>query len=49
MMHELGMDEQRTNVNCGAVALGHPLGASGAKLTVQILGEMLGARAVTAW
>jgi acetyl-CoA acyltransferase len=40
VMHELGMDEQRTNVNGGAVALGHPLGASGAKLTVQILGEM---------
>jgi acetyl-CoA acyltransferase len=27
-------------VNGGAIALGHPLGASGAKLTVQILGEM---------
>jgi acetyl-CoA acyltransferase len=40
VMRELGMDEERTNVNGGAVALGHPLGASGAKLTVQILGEM---------
>ena len=40
VMQELGMDEQRTNVNGGAVALGHPLGASGAKLTVQLLGEM---------
>ena len=40
VMRELGMDEQRTNVNGGAVALGHPLGASGAKLTVQLLGEM---------
>ena len=39
-MRELGMDDERTNVNGGAVALGHPLGASGAKLTVQILGEM---------
>jgi acetyl-CoA acyltransferase len=40
VMQELGMDDQRTNVNGGAVALGHPLGASGAKLTVQLLGEM---------
>jgi acetyl-CoA acyltransferase len=40
VMRELGMDDERTNVNGGAVALGHPLGASGAKLTVQILGEM---------
>lgn len=40
VMRELGMDEERTNVNGGAVALGHPLGASGAKLTVQLLGEM---------
>ncbi|HET8773192.1 MAG TPA: thiolase family protein [Thermoanaerobaculia bacterium] len=40
VMRELGMDQERVNVNGGAVALGHPLGASGAKLTVQILGEM---------
>ncbi|HEX6622988.1 MAG TPA: acetyl-CoA C-acyltransferase [Pyrinomonadaceae bacterium] len=40
VMRELGMDDERTNVNGGAVALGHPLGASGAKLTVQLLGEM---------
>ena len=40
VMRELGMDEARVNVNGGAVALGHPLGASGAKLTVQLLGEM---------
>ena len=40
VMRELGMDDEHTNVNGGAVALGHPLGASGAKLTVQILGEM---------
>ena len=40
VMRELGMDEERVNVNGGAVALGHPLGASGAKLTVQLLGEM---------
>lgn len=40
VMRELGIDDERTNVNGGAIALGHPLGASGAKLTVQILGEM---------
>ncbi len=40
VMRELGMDGERTNPNGGAVALGHPLGASGAKLTVQLLGEM---------
>ena len=40
VMRELGIDPDRTNVNGGAVALGHPLGASGAKLTVQLLGEM---------
>ncbi|HYI10044.1 MAG TPA: acetyl-CoA C-acyltransferase [Thermoanaerobaculia bacterium] len=40
VMRELGMDQERVNVNGGAIALGHPLGASGAKLTVQLLGEM---------
>jgi acetyl-CoA acyltransferase len=40
VMRELGMSEEKVNVNGGAIALGHPLGASGAKLTVQILGEM---------
>jgi acetyl-CoA acyltransferase len=40
VMRELGMNEEKVNVNGGAVALGHPLGATGAKLTVQILGEM---------
>jgi len=40
VMRELGMDESRVNVNGGAVALGHPLGATGAKLTVQLIGEM---------
>jgi acetyl-CoA acyltransferase len=40
VMRELSIDDARTNVNGGAIALGHPLGASGAKLTVQLLGEM---------
>jgi len=35
-----GLDLERTNVNGGAVALGHPLGCTGAKLTATILGEM---------
>jgi acetyl-CoA acyltransferase len=40
---DLGMDLARTNVNGGAIALGHPLGATGAKLTAQLVHE-LGAR-----
>ncbi|HUG47139.1 MAG TPA: thiolase family protein [Candidatus Limnocylindria bacterium] len=41
----LGLDEERTNVNGGAIALGHPLGATGAKLSVQILSELARRRA----
>jgi acetyl-CoA acyltransferase len=37
VMKDLGMDAARTNVNGGAIALGHPLGATGAKLTTQIV------------
>ena len=37
---ELGIDPARVNVNGGAIALGHPLGCSGAKLTAGILQEM---------
>jgi 3-oxoadipyl-CoA thiolase len=37
---ELGLDMARANVNGGAVALGHPLGCTGAKLTVTLLHEM---------
>jgi acetyl-CoA acyltransferase len=36
----LGIDSERVNVNGGAIALGHPLGCSGAKLTVQLFNEM---------
>jgi len=39
-MRELGMPEDRVNVNGGAIALGHPLGATGAKLTTQIIHEL---------
>ena len=35
-----GLDREKTNVNGGAVALGHPLGCTGAKLTATLLGEM---------
>ncbi|MCB9418412.1 MAG: acetyl-CoA C-acyltransferase [Ardenticatenaceae bacterium] len=41
VIRELGLNEDVLNVNGGAIALGHPLGATGAKLTVQIMHEML--------
>jgi acetyl-CoA acyltransferase len=40
VMKELGIDPARVNVNGGAIALGHPLGCTGAKLTASILPEM---------
>jgi acetyl-CoA acyltransferase len=40
VMRKLGLDADRVNVNGGAIALGHPLGCSGAKLTVQLFNEM---------
>ena len=40
VMRELGLDPERVNVNGGAIALGHPLGCTGAKLTATLLGEM---------
>jgi acetyl-CoA acyltransferase len=40
VIRELGINEEITNVNGGAIALGHPLGATGAKLTTQLLYEM---------
>lgn len=40
VIRELGMDEDKVNVNGGAVALGHPLGCTGAKLTATLLHEM---------
>ncbi|WP_324717901.1 acetyl-CoA C-acyltransferase [Carboxydochorda subterranea] len=40
VIRQLGMDEERVNVNGGAIALGHPLGATGAKLTATLLYEM---------
>ncbi|MCC6798065.1 MAG: thiolase family protein [Candidatus Hydrogenedentes bacterium] len=40
VVRELKLDPEKVNVNGGAIALGHPLGCSGAKLSVQILDEM---------
>jgi len=39
-IRELGLDQGRVNVNGGAIALGHPLGCTGAKLTATLLHEM---------
>ncbi len=37
---ELGFDPEKTNVNGGAIALGHPIGASGARIMTTLLHEM---------
>ncbi|MEK4875831.1 acetyl-CoA C-acetyltransferase [Bacillus sp. FSL W8-0102] len=40
VIRELNLDEEKVNVNGGAIALGHPLGCTGAKLTLTLLHEM---------
>lgn len=40
VIRDVGLDPERVNVNGGAIALGHPLGCTGAKLTVQLMHEM---------
>ncbi|MDT0643264.1 acetyl-CoA C-acyltransferase [Zunongwangia sp. F363] len=40
VIRELGLDKERLNVNGGAISMGHPLGCTGAKLSVQIFDEM---------
>ncbi|MBC6974065.1 acetyl-CoA C-acetyltransferase [Bacillus sp. Xin] len=40
VIRELGLDEEKINVNGGAIALGHPLGCTGAKLTLSLIHEM---------
>ena len=40
VIRTLGMDEEKVNVNGGAIALGHPLGCTGARLTVSLLNEL---------
>ena len=41
VMRELGLDPNKVNVNGGAVALGHPIGASGARVLVTLIYEMI--------
>jgi len=40
VIRELNIDKSKVNVNGGAIAVGHPLGSSGARLSVQLFGEM---------
>lgn len=40
VIREVGLDPSRVNINGGAIALGHPLGCTGAKLTIQVLNDM---------
>ena len=40
VMRELGLDPNKVNVNGGAVAIGHPIGASGARVLVTLIYEM---------
>jgi acetyl-CoA C-acetyltransferase len=40
VMNKLGLDSSRVNVNGGAIALGHPIGASGARILISLLYEM---------
>jgi acetyl-CoA acyltransferase len=40
VIRELGLDQSRVNINGGAIALGHPLGCTGAKLTIQVLNDL---------
>ena len=41
VMEQLGLKPEKVNVNGGAVALGHPIGASGARILVTLLYEMI--------
>jgi acetyl-CoA acyltransferase len=40
VIKQLNLDTAKVNINGGAIALGHPLGCTGAKLTVQLLGDL---------
>lgn len=40
VIREAGLDAEKVNINGGAIALGHPLGCTGAKLTIQILNDL---------
>jgi acetyl-CoA C-acetyltransferase len=41
VMRELGLNSEKVNVNGGAVAIGHPIGASGARVLITLLYEMI--------
>jgi acetyl-CoA C-acetyltransferase len=45
LVEQLGIDPEKVNVNGGAVALGHPIGASGARVLVTLIHEMIKRRA----
>ncbi|MNN56084.1 3-ketoacyl-CoA thiolase [compost metagenome] len=40
VIRELGIDEEKVNVNGGAIALGHPLGCTGTKITTTLISEL---------
>ena len=40
VIREAGLDPDKVNINGGAIALGHPLGCTGGKLTIQVLNDM---------
>ena len=40
VIQQAGLDPDRVNINGGAIALGHPLGCTGCKLTIQLLGDL---------
>ncbi len=40
VIRELNLDESKVNINGGAIALGHPLGCTGAKLSIQLINDM---------
>jgi acetyl-CoA acyltransferase len=40
VIRKAGLDPAKVNINGGAIALGHPLGCTGAKLTIHVLGDM---------
>jgi acetyl-CoA C-acetyltransferase len=45
VLQELGLDQAKVNVNGGAIAIGHPIGASGARIAVTLLHEMMRSKA----
>jgi acetyl-CoA acyltransferase len=40
VIREAGLDPEKVNINGGAIALGHPLGCTGAKLSIQVIHDM---------